>query len=239
MKYGLTINQLAWSESGLDLDVIDMCVFDILKDYTGCDACEKEVYQGRAWYNVPYEVVINQGPILGLKTTDAVYRRYKKLQSAGILKARKTRNEKVWFYWDENFSLFSFRGKQAKGKPVEFRTTAGRDEEVRQEDRPLQNVDIEKTVESWRSNYRTKEILQREHGLLIDYDDLITRFKEFVLDLGRDYSTPIQLKENFYNWVRKYLKNTSNGKPANGQSVDISAAVERGRQFADIFADRA
>ena len=113
MKYTININQFAIVQAGLNFDLVDGAIFDMLVDYTHLSVCSKKEQDGLFFYNVPYAKVLEALPICGLKTPDSVYRRYKKLEQCGVIelhpenKKRKT----VWFCWGRNYDRLKFEKK--------------------------------------------------------------------------------------------------------------------------------
>ena len=113
MKFTVTINQVAIIESGLDMDLVDAAIFDMLSDYTNSPACKKRVVDGSIFFNVPYEKVIDEMPLCGLKNKDSVYRRFKKLNQVGLINLyeENKRIREVWFSWGRNYDLLKFKRK--------------------------------------------------------------------------------------------------------------------------------
>ena len=110
MKWTISINQRAAVELGLEVDMIDLAVFDMLKDYTPCAACKKMQDGEKQYFSVPYKKVLSELPLLPIKTSDGLYRRFKKLEQAGILEMHpeNAKMAMVWFAWGRNFQALSF-----------------------------------------------------------------------------------------------------------------------------------
>jgi hypothetical protein len=105
MKYTIQINQRAAVEAGMNLDLIDLAVFDTLKDYANSPNCRR-MQEGRAQYfTMPYKMIIEDLPLAGLTKPDSVYRRIKKLEIAGILELHPENKllKQVWLCWGRNY----------------------------------------------------------------------------------------------------------------------------------------
>ena len=111
MKYSITINQLAIVQSGFDLDLVDGAIFDMLSAYTNSTSCKKKTSGDAIYFNVPYQKVIEELPICGLKTPDSVYRRFKKLEQNGLIQFHddNKKNKQVWFSWGHNYDVLVFK----------------------------------------------------------------------------------------------------------------------------------
>ncbi len=95
---------------GLEVDMVDLAVFDMLKDFTPCAACKKMQDGEKQYFSVPYKKVLSELPLLPIKTSDGIYRRFKKLEQAGVLEMHpeNAKMAMVWFAWGRNFQAFSF-----------------------------------------------------------------------------------------------------------------------------------
>lgn len=88
MKFSIFINQRAVVENGLNLDVIDLAIFDFIKDFTHSEGSCKVLYQnGKPYYWISYKLVISEMPMLRIGSKDAIYRRIKKLINEEVLVA--------------------------------------------------------------------------------------------------------------------------------------------------------
>lgn len=122
MKWTVSINQRAAVEMQLNVDMIDLAIFDMLKDFTPCAACRKMQDSERQYFSVPYKKVIDELPLLPIKTPDGIYRRFKKLEQAGLIEMHpeNAKMAMVWFAWGRNFQALSFGktpGYKSEGTP--------------------------------------------------------------------------------------------------------------------------
>ena len=85
MQYTITINQFAVINAGLNLDVVDMAIFDFVKQYAQADKCMKLQTETGTYFWVSHNVIIQQLPILGISTGAGIIKRINKLIDAGLL----------------------------------------------------------------------------------------------------------------------------------------------------------
>lgn len=85
MQYTITINQLAVISAGLNLDVVDMAIFDFIKHVAHSDKCMKLRTETGTYFWVSHNTIIQQLPILGISTGAGIIKRINKLIDAGLL----------------------------------------------------------------------------------------------------------------------------------------------------------
>lgn len=81
----------------LNMDYVDSLLLRYFIDFKDTGKMIAEIFDNKPYYWIKYESVIEQLPILKLKSKDSVYRRYKKLVKTGIL-LHKTRKDKRGIY---------------------------------------------------------------------------------------------------------------------------------------------
>lgn len=85
MQYSIKIDQLAVMNAGLDVDVVDMTIFDFIQHYAHSDKCMKLQTENGTYYWVSHTTIIQQLPILGISTGAGIVKRINKLIDAGLL----------------------------------------------------------------------------------------------------------------------------------------------------------
>jgi len=107
MKWSWQINQKAVDEHKLDLDVIDLSIFELLKDFSHSKQCQKIVEGDKIYYLFSWKLVVTQQPILKLKTRRSVTKRYENLKKAAIIESHLHNKSLrgMWFCWGENYDL--------------------------------------------------------------------------------------------------------------------------------------
>ncbi len=76
---------MAVFKAGLDLDVIDMSIFDFIKNFAHTDKCMKLQTESGTYFWVSHNTIIEQLPILGISTGAGIIKRINKLIDAGLL----------------------------------------------------------------------------------------------------------------------------------------------------------
>lgn len=85
MQYTITINQFAVMSAGLDLDVVDLSIFDFIKHYAHSEKCMKLQTESGAYFWISHTMIIQELPILGISTGAGIVKRINKLIDAGLL----------------------------------------------------------------------------------------------------------------------------------------------------------
>jgi len=131
MKWNININQKAIVQHGLDIDMIDAAIFDCLKDYTHSTICKKMQDVGGQYYSMPYKKVMEELPLLPIKTNDGVYRRFKKLEVAGLIEMHEDNAKMgiVWFKFGRNYEKM-IRDEPTDTPRIENRTPGSNTDET-------------------------------------------------------------------------------------------------------------
>lgn len=87
MKYSISISQYGAARAGLlgKVDIIDLSIFDAFKDFANSDRIQKIQRHGYTWFWVDYQLIISELPFAAINTSDAIYRRMKKLAAAEVI----------------------------------------------------------------------------------------------------------------------------------------------------------
>lgn len=117
MKYGFYINQLAVIENGLKLDIVDLAIFDCIKDFTASLNCKKLIEGERIYYWLKWSWLSKECPILGLNTRQSVTARYNKLIDAKMLMAHPDNQklQQAFYCFGENCNLLLSVNKSLHG----------------------------------------------------------------------------------------------------------------------------
>lgn len=96
IKYNININQLAILENGLmeNIDIKDACLLDYIICFSKSNKIEKIVFEGDTYFWFGYNHILNQLPILKLKDTDYISRKFRGFVKLGLLKAHPN-NQKL------------------------------------------------------------------------------------------------------------------------------------------------
>lgn len=110
MQYSIKIDQLAVINAGLDVDVVDMTIFDFIQHYTHSDKCMKLQTESGTYYWVSHNTIIQQLPILGISTGAGIVKRINKLIDAGLLERHPNCDmmRKTFYKFGPNYYKINF-----------------------------------------------------------------------------------------------------------------------------------
>lgn len=113
MKYTILINQYAAVNSGLDLDLIDLAIFDFIKDFANCSNCVKMHTPEGIYFWISHKLILDAMPLLNIKTNQGLIKRIDNLIRAGILQKHPNCElyNKTLYCFGENYELLTFTGK--------------------------------------------------------------------------------------------------------------------------------
>lgn len=232
MKYSWNIDQRAALESGFNVDVIDLSIFALLRDFAAEPGCKKMTENGHTYYLFSWKLVTQQQQILGLNTKRSVTRRFEKLSDCDVINAHP-----------DNKSLKMMWYRFGDGAPKLMRSTKNETDLTRNNDSYslgttvpstrnensynntiIDNSIKDKVVVEEKENWPQKilademflETLLRMHKL--DRSDTAIMLEDFILQkrgLGEtNWPTYSQFRKNFLFWIPK-VKNKNNGKSNN------------------------
>lgn len=125
MRYSFTVNQKASLELGIDL--IDSCLFTIIKDCICAPGLKGAEFQGKYWKWVSYKLIMEEAPILGITTKRGLTKRIEKLKNAGLVESfvNAKDNSKTYFTAGPRFHEFDYEGVNSRTPTLERRDTPG------------------------------------------------------------------------------------------------------------------
>lgn len=85
MKYTILINQEAAISSGLDLDFMDLAIFDFIKDFANSRHCTKVHTPNGEFFWISHKIIREELPLLGISTNRGIVKRIDRLVAAGVL----------------------------------------------------------------------------------------------------------------------------------------------------------
>lgn len=111
-KYKISIDQHAAVVNGFakDLDLIDLAIFDFIKDFANSPNCAKIQTQAGVFFWISHKLVLEQMPLLKIKTKRGLMKRIDNLINAGILRKHPDSNRynKTLYSFGENYDLLLF-----------------------------------------------------------------------------------------------------------------------------------
>lgn len=110
MKYTILINQFAAVNSGLDLDLIDLCIFDFIKDFANSQACIKMQTPEGIYFWISHKLIIDSMPLLKIKTPQGIIKRIENLINAKLLNKHPNCEiySKTLYSFGSNYNLLTF-----------------------------------------------------------------------------------------------------------------------------------
>ena len=116
MKYTILINQYAAVNSGLDLDLIDLAIFDFIKDFANCASCVKMHTPEGIYFWISHKLILEAMPLLNIKTSQGMIKRIDNLIKAGILQKHPNCElyNKTLYCFGENYELLTFTEEAAR-----------------------------------------------------------------------------------------------------------------------------
>jgi hypothetical protein len=120
MQYSIKIDQLAVMNAGLDVDVVDMTIFDFIQHYAHSDKCMKLQTETGTYYWVSHTTIIQQLPILGINTGAGIVKRINKLIDAGLLSRHPNCDmmRKTFYKFGPNYYKINFTTDNESSQPT-------------------------------------------------------------------------------------------------------------------------
>lgn len=111
MKYNILINQKAVIDCGFDLDIVDLAIFELLKDFSLSKDCKKLTVDGLVYFLFNWRLVNVQLPILGLNSRQSVYKRFEKLIACDIISPNPENKAlcQSWYSFGPNYDKLIFK----------------------------------------------------------------------------------------------------------------------------------
>lgn len=110
MKYNIHINQYAVVANKLNLDFNDLAIYDFIKDFGQRNECVKMNTDEGQYMWISHKLVIENLPLLGIKTSGGIIKRIDKLVTAGLLVKHPQSSTlgKTMYRFGPNFGLLEF-----------------------------------------------------------------------------------------------------------------------------------
>lgn len=110
MKYTILINQYAAVTNGLNLDLIDLAIFDFIKDFANSSSCVKMQTPEGVYFWISHKLVLEAMPLLNIKTNQGLIKRIDNLINAGILRKHPNcdKYRQTLYSFGENYDLLAF-----------------------------------------------------------------------------------------------------------------------------------
>lgn len=108
MKYNININQKAVIDLGLDLDVVDLAIFDFIKDFSNSPGCIKVLIDGKQYFWISHSKIINDLPIIKITSRQGIFKRINKLIDACLIERKEIDSQKSYYCFGVNYDSVTF-----------------------------------------------------------------------------------------------------------------------------------
>lgn len=111
---------MAVIRAGLNLDVVDMAIFDFIKQYAHSAKCMKLQTETGTYFWISHAKVIEELPILGITTGAGVIKRINKLIDAGLLNRHPNCDlmRKTFYCFGKNYDAICFTTLNESNEPT-------------------------------------------------------------------------------------------------------------------------
>lgn len=217
MKYTLQVNQAAAFSIGIQdkVDLIDLCLFDAFKSFANSARCEKMIDEGGIWFWVAYGLIIDDIPLSGIKTKDAIYRRMMKLKDAGLIVFHPNNQKmtKTFFRWGANYDAMDRKDVQilpTDEKPkvsqdLRMKNRRGADEKPKV---PTDEKPYYYTTNNNTTNTGGEEREAEKDPTPTDFDNFMDRVNSeaaTTIEAKKEKNTPVPAAPSFCDEIRKEL----------------------------------
>ena len=197
-KYNISINVVPVIEHNLDLDYIDLIIFDFIKDFANSDKCTKIQTNNGLYFWISHTSIMNQLPLLRITSKAGIIKRIDNLVNAGILEKSPQSQEfgKSLYRFGKNYDKMIFSdskpeksglNKSIEGSKQKYR--GGLNESL--EDNNIDNIDNNN-----KNNNKYYRVIKH----------LKLSFEEFEKLKNSGYST--EQIDSILDSVENYKKNT-------------------------------
>lgn len=116
MKYNININQYAAVTNGLNLDIVDLAIFDFIKDFANSPKCVKMQTENGSFFWVSHDLILKEMPLLGITTKRGLVKRIAKLVDAELIVRHESNIEKghTMYAFGKNYHKMIF-GENNRG----------------------------------------------------------------------------------------------------------------------------
>jgi len=229
MQYNININQKAAIDAGMIADVVDLCIFDFLQKFTNSPFCKRMSEGEISYFNVPYQKIVTELPIIGIKTSDGIYRRFKRLELCGLVQFHpdNAKNNMVWFCWGRSYDkMFFTPGQSSEGtdkeptnprienrtppdeKPTHYNTLLSYPFTINNKEKA---DDLKAHIEK---SYTTRDSFTLSRRIAKEkFDDYLIAFCSEVHSMEKTYNNNGEIVNHFLNWSEWRSKKEEAPKP--------------------------
>lgn len=120
MQHTIAINQLAVMMAGLNLDIVDLAIFDFVKCFAHSNKCMKIQTEGGQYFWISHAKIIEELPILGISTGAGIIKRINKLIDAELLERHPNCEmmKKTFYRFGRNYDKMCFIDLNKSNEPT-------------------------------------------------------------------------------------------------------------------------
>lgn len=109
-QYSITINQKAVIDYDLDLDIVDMAIFDFIQKFANSPKCVKMQTDKGTYYWISYAVIRESLPILRIKSNQGIANHIDKLIAANMLERydNNIQQQRSYYRFGDNYDIINF-----------------------------------------------------------------------------------------------------------------------------------
>lgn len=110
MKYNIFIDQKSIVENDLDMDIKDAVIIDFMRSLLESPKIDKLIFNKRVYFWMKSSHFVKENPLLGIKSSDGLYRRLLKLHNIGLISPHpdnKKLNKSYYCLTDLFHNIFS------------------------------------------------------------------------------------------------------------------------------------
>ena len=120
IQYSLSLHLREVEEFGINISLVDLCIFEFLKSFETKTYCQKEkLDDGNIYFWVSHDLIIDQLPILGIKSKRRIISHINKLVDVGLL----SRYEKTQELGKSYYKFTELSDKFDSGTPSDENVT--------------------------------------------------------------------------------------------------------------------
>lgn len=164
MKYIISINQKIVIELGLDLDIIDLAIFDFIKSFANTDKCRKITDNGVQYFWISSSYVIEEMPLLGIKSDRGISKRIDNLINSNLIERCPNNQsmQKSYYKFGSMYYELEFATTNESSKHLERKFQATTNESSK--DNNISNNNININRESVEAKASTLELRKEKFG---------------------------------------------------------------------------
>lgn len=232
MKYNININQKAVIDLNLHLDVVDMAIFDFIKDFSNSKGCLKVFIEGKQYFWISHSKIISDLPIIRITSRQGIIKRINKLIDSELIERIEVDLQKSYYCFGKNYDgvIFVADVQQPFTPPVNQSLREPDNERLHNNSITNNNTNDNKTVlfsDSIYNDYHNlKTTLAKDDNFVKKY--AYTNLKHYIEDclLWSDAKNQKRTNKGWLATLRNFMKRDLE----DGKLVKIETPKRNGEQ---------